>query len=204
MEAAAKAVSEATAECPAGDSHKEKRRKVKNEDQCVALFGSERLEERNENRRERLLVRVRESNGVITVMHHADKWDDPIRAQCEGLDLEFIEKSENDGYHAFFEVTDELAGRYGCEGGIYEVSQDAALFSSASVLWIDPDLVLLEYDHDLAYLTPDPGASHAFRLVWQSEWTLDREEAASKPKAKKRSKRRRKKKKRRSKRRRRR
>ncbi len=142
------------------------------EDDCSALFGSEEIEARNEARRKAILVRVRESNGIITVMHHGEHWRSYAHGHAQGLDLIGIEKDEHGEFHALIEVSEEVAEEYDCECGVYEVSRDASLFSSAPVLWMNRNLVLLDYDDELAYLTIDPEDRYLFRLVWQSRWTI--------------------------------
>lgn len=147
---------------------------INDEDDCSALFGSEVIENQNEDRRTKILANVIESQGIVTVLHHAKHWKETIHAHGLGLDLISIEKEEDGKYHAFFDVTDNLAEYYGCESGIYEVSQDASLFSKAPVLWISRNFVLLEYEGQLTYITPDPDTRYIFRLVWQSTWTISR------------------------------
>ncbi len=144
------------------------------EDDCSALFGSEEVEKKNEIRREKRLERVMESNGTITVVHHSEQWSEATHGVCKGVALDSIEKDEDGEYRALFDVNDPIADLYGCEPGLYEVSQDASIFSEAAVLWIDRNFVLLGYEGELTYLTPNPDQRYIVRMIWQSPWTIAR------------------------------
>ncbi len=156
------------------ESSKEKQDEILDEDDCSLLFGSEELEKENEQHREKRLEHVMESNGIITIMHHSKQWSEATHGMCEGIELETIEKDENGEYLAIFEVGEDIAEMYDCEPGLYEVSQDASIFSQAAVLWIDKRFVLLGYEGELTYLTPDPENRYIVRMIWQSPWTISR------------------------------
>ncbi len=128
---------------------------------CPQLFGTERLERRNERRRERVLLWAeREASGRVDITHSGN-WLPPRRLEPSALHL--------------VSVSDETAvvrvGRAHadlCEPGLYRIEVDDALGKGNRVLAIVGGVVLVEVGRTLAYMTPPGVKRPPWRMVWAS------------------------------------
>jgi len=141
-------------------------------DSCPEIFGDEETVRQNRERREQLFVRLRRVGEDYVVVHRATAWRAPEHARIKGMQLDDIRIESEKRREAVVYLPEDIARRYGCESGRYKVAAGDGLFDRAVILAVRQDLLLVEYDDMLAYLTMNPNERVDFRMVWQSFWTM--------------------------------
>ncbi len=135
------------------------------EEACQAVFGDEA--DHVENHR----MRVQRIESVIQMGDHADilyfeDADEPSIMSIKGMTL--VSSSIDDGVA---EVRIESEAGLPCDDGVYSVETDQSIGRDAHVVAVLDDVVLVDYDGDLRYLSVD-GAKVDWNLIWRSRFSI--------------------------------
>lgn len=135
---------------------------------CAVLFG--RQDDFRENRWARetsidfIQAYTELPNPRIYVGHYGVYSDPPERLAPRDLRLVTVESGG-----ALVRVNSD---RFGCPTGLYRVGVDYDFGADGHVLAMFENLVLLEYDGQLMYLTNSPGVGPIWSMVWVSPWSI--------------------------------
>lgn len=144
---------------------------------CPRLFGTDPDRDENLDRLDELDIRAWEGRHCITLVH-SGALKKPSPVHFTGLEL-VATTLDQDGFGvALFRLVDDVEA-VDCEPGVYAVEPGDCLGEDTRVLLVLTDLVLVEHDQQLSYLVSEegpygPGQPPAFRMVWDSPWSMPR------------------------------
>lgn len=131
---------------------------------CPFVLGTGGSHATNAARRDKVVSWVEASGSVVDITHSA-RWRRPYYLEFDGLGLG--ETTFRDGAWAAVVDLDES---FGCPAGRYQLTPDDNLGGDTWVIAVLPDLVLVEFQGNLAYLLTEDGEAPTWRMVWRSPW----------------------------------
>lgn len=155
------------------------RHEIYDSSQCSVLFGNQQARERNRSLRHNNLVSIRRYKHATVIVHHTN-WKEPKYLKYSGISLADIKHDKYDDKPvAYIEVTDQL-DQFDCDPGLYTIRVDDCIGGKAKVLAILDDMILLEMENNLRYLTNNPNIGKPlWQMVWASRWKIVKTQESS-------------------------
>jgi hypothetical protein len=136
---------------------------------CPRLFGDAARRRLHREQRTAALIAVERRRDVVEITH-AMQWDRPFYLELAGVELVATEIGEDGRWTALLSIDEQAAADVGCTSGRYRVAADAALGKQARVVAVVDDIVLVEFEGNLAYLLAPEARIPVWQMVWRSGW----------------------------------
>ena len=144
---------------------------------CPQLFGNS-AQHQDIKRWQKTAVQSIEQDKYCIDLVHSKNWKDPKRVKLKGFELIKIERHKNCPSMALIQVDANSLGA-NCPSGLYAVSGDSAIGQNGRVVAIIGDILLIELQGQLSYLSTSPGQQPVWRLTWRSPWQISTPQASS-------------------------
>jgi hypothetical protein len=146
---------------------------------CELLFGTDADRRRNAAHRASTLEEVEVREYTIDVTH-STSWAEPRPMDLQELTLVGTLVRRGCASLAIFELELDPA-RSQCPGGLYLVNVDDSIGAACPVLAIAENIVLVERDGELRYMSTQEANEPVWRMVWHPNWKFYGSFGASTP-----------------------